>query len=72
MAQGIIHSVQIARGIGLIRPDDGTADLSFARSALAAGAFEELREGQWVTYEPAPDSAAPESGQAIQIRLVLE
>jgi cold shock CspA family protein len=72
MAQGIVQSVQIARGIGLIRPDDGTADLSFARSALAAGAFEELREGQWVTYEIAPDAADREREQAIQVRLLPE
>lgn len=50
-AQGIIQGIQIARGIGYIRPDDGGADLLFQRASLAAGAFEELREGESVTYE---------------------
>lgn len=50
-AQGIIQGIQIARGIGYIRPDDGGADLLFQRASLAAGAFEELREGESVAYE---------------------
>lgn len=45
MAQGTICGIQIARGIGFIRPDDGSEDLLFQRDALEAGAFEELREG---------------------------
>ena len=72
MAQGTIHGIQIARGIGFIRPDDGTADLPFDRSALAAGAFEELREGQWVTFEVTCDPRDPARRQADTLRLVEE
>src|SRR5690348_4605469 len=44
MPQGTIHGLQTVRGLGVIRPDDGSADLLFRRNALAAGGYEELRE----------------------------
>jgi cold shock CspA family protein len=47
---GVIQGVQIALGRGVIRPDDATADVTFRREDLPEGAFEELREGQWVTF----------------------
>lgn len=72
MAQGTIHGIQIARGIGFIRPDDGGDDLLFQRDALEAGAFEELREGQWVTFEVAPDPRDPTHQQARRLRLFEE
>ncbi len=59
-----IHGVQIARGIGFIRPDAGTADLLFHRSALEAGAFGALREGWWGTFEVTPDPCTPARQQA--------
>ena len=46
MASETLHTIQTARGVGVIRPDDGGEDLPFERTALEAGAFEELREGQ--------------------------
>lgn len=70
MTQGTIHGIQIARGIGFIRPDDGAADLLFHQDALAAGAFEELREGQWVTFEVAPDPDDPARQQARNLQLL--
>jgi len=69
--QGVIQGLQIALGRGVIRPDDGTADLSFARESLSAGAFEELREGQWVTYTLAAD-ATPSGQGAREIEVVAE
>jgi CspA family cold shock protein len=72
MAHGTIQGIQIARGVGVIRPDDGGADLPFHRDALAAGAFEELREGQWVTFEVAPDPRDPARQQAQNLRLIEE
>lgn len=68
---GVIQGLQIALGRGVIRPDDGTADLSFARGSLAAGAFEELREGQWVTYALAT-AAAPSGQVAEEIEVIAE
>ena len=68
MASGTIQGIQIARGVGVIRPDDGGEDLPFQRGALAAGAFEELREGQWVAFEVTPDPLDPCRARAEQVR----
>jgi cold shock CspA family protein len=68
LAHGTIHGIQMARGVGVIRPDDGGEDLPFQRTALAAGAFEECREGQWVAFEVAPDPLAPRRPCAAQVR----
>ena len=70
--EGIIQGVRIALGIGIIRPDDGGADIAFGRDALAAGAFEELREGQSVSYTIGPDPATPAEQQARQILVIAE
>ena len=72
MAHGTIHGIQIARGIGFIRPDEGTADLPFHRSTMEAGAFEELREGQWVTFEATPDPGDPMRQQVRNLRLLQD
>jgi cold shock CspA family protein len=72
MAQGTIHGIQIALGIGVIRPHDGADDLPFDRGALEAGAFEELREGQWVSYEAVPDPHDPARRRAHTLRLLEE
>ena len=66
---GVIQGVQIALGRGVIRPDDATADITFRREDLAEGAFEELREGQWVTFTRAADSANPRQVTAGEVRL---
>ncbi len=67
MAHGTIQGIQIARGVGVIRPDDGGEDVPFRRTALAAGAFEELREGQWVAFEVTPDPLDPRRARAEQV-----
>ena len=72
MGQGTIQGIQIVLGTGVIRPNDGTPDLPFNRSALTADAFEELREGQWVTFEVAPDPRDPARRQARNLQLVAE
>ena len=65
---GVIQGVQIALGRGMIRPDDATDDLTFRRDDLAEGTFEELREGQWVTFERAVDAAGHDRAGARAIR----
>lgn len=72
MAQGTIQGIRIALGIGFIRPDDGTADLQFHRDALAAGAFEELREGMWVLFEAVADPHDPALRRAQHLQVIAE
>ena len=67
MAHGTIQGIQIARGVGVIRPNGGE-DLPFQRTALAAGACEQLREGQWVAFEVTPDPLDPCRARAEQVR----
>lgn len=70
--QGIIQGVQIALGTGVIRPDDGSDDVTFGRDALLEGDFEELREGQAVSFEFIAAPTAPVRRQARHVRLVID
>lgn len=69
---GIIQGIRIALGVGTIRPDDGGEDIPFRRDALMAGAFEELREGQPVSFTLGADPATPAARQARQIIVLAE
>ncbi|HUQ42243.1 MAG TPA: cold shock domain-containing protein [Candidatus Limnocylindrales bacterium] len=53
MATGTIKKLVSDRGFGFIAQSDGT-DLFFHRSAVT-GNFDEMTEGQSVTYEKAMD-----------------
>lgn len=54
MATGTIKTIVSDRGFGFIQQSDG-ADLFFHRSAVIGGTFDELGEGQSVTYEKTMD-----------------
>ncbi|HZP94854.1 MAG TPA: cold shock domain-containing protein [Candidatus Limnocylindria bacterium] len=54
MATGTIKKLVGERGFGFIAQADGT-DLFFHRTAVAGTSFDELSEGQAVTYEKAMD-----------------
>jgi CspA family cold shock protein len=55
MATGTIKTLS-DRGFGFIRPDEGREDLFFHRSALVDLVFEELRQGERVSYSTEPDT----------------
>lgn len=54
MATGTIKKLVNDRGFGFIEQTDGT-DLFFHRSAVTGTSFDEMTEGQSVTYEKAMD-----------------
>ena len=54
MATGTIKKLVGDRGFGFIQQTDGT-DLFFHRSAVTGGRFDDLNEGQTVSYEKAID-----------------
>ena len=54
MATGTIKKLVSDRGFGFIQQSDGT-DLFFHRSAVTGGGFDQLDEGQTVSYEKAMD-----------------
>ncbi|MCE5268451.1 MAG: cold shock domain-containing protein [Planctomycetaceae bacterium] len=62
MPQGTIKRIVSDRGFGFISAAGG--DIFFHHSVVAEGKFEELREGQSVTYELAsgPDARGRDKG----------
>jgi cold shock protein len=73
MASGTIASLR-DRGFGFILPDGGKArnDLFFHRSAVSGTTFDELREGQRVSFDEEPDPRDPTRRRAVNVRLVSE
>lgn len=72
MAQGTIQRINSDRGFGFIAPDGGNKDLFFHRSAVEGGSFEQLREGQRVTFEQGADPRDPGRTRAEHVRPVEE
>lgn len=72
MAKGTIARLNAERGFGFIRPDGGAEDLFFHRSALVGQAFEGLREGQRVEFEPGVDPRDPRRSRANRVELLTE
>jgi len=54
MAEGTIKTIT-DRGFGFIRPDDGQEDIFFHRSALVGATFEQLRQGDRVSFNAEDD-----------------
>lgn len=54
MANGTIKTVT-DRGFGFIQPENGREDVFFHRSALVGVTFEQLRQGDHVTFNAEND-----------------
>ena len=61
VANGTIKRLVRDRGFGFIR-DDGSQEWFFHRSSVKAGAFEELNEGQRVSFDEEPSAKRPRAG----------
>ena len=68
MANGSIKTIT-ERGFGFIRPENGHEDVFFHRSALVDVSFDQLRQGDRVTFtsENDPRGKGP---RAADVRLV--
>jgi CspA family cold shock protein len=69
MASGTIASLR-DKGFGFIMPD-GTpvgADLFFHSTAVTGTSFDQLREGQRVSFEEEPDARDPSRRRAVNVR----
>jgi cold shock protein len=71
MPTGTIKSLR-DRGFGFITPHDGGGDedLFFHHSAVTAGGFEQMREGQQVSFDQEPDSRDPRRQRAVRVALL--
>lgn len=61
VANGTIKRLVRDRGFGFIR-DDGGQEWFFHRSSVTSGAFEELNEGQRVSFDEEPSAKGPRAG----------
>jgi len=61
VANGTIKRLVRDRGFGFIR-DDGGQEWFFHRSSVEAGAFEQLNEGQRVSFDEEPSQKGPRAG----------
>jgi CspA family cold shock protein len=72
MTTGTIKSLR-DRGFGFIAPDGGTGDeVFFHHSSVVDGSFEQLREGQHVTFTQEADTRDPSRQRAVRVSLVPE
>jgi CspA family cold shock protein len=72
MATGTIASIR-DKGFGFIARRGGGKqgnDLFFHRSAVAGDGFDQLREGQQVSYDEEPDPRDPSRRRAVNVQVV--
>ena len=73
MATGRITTIRADKGFGFIMDSsgpNGNNDLFFHRSAVVGTEFEDLREGQEVSFESGPDPRGPSRQRATDVRVV--
>jgi CspA family cold shock protein len=73
MATGRITSLRADKGFGFISDSTGqrnSNDLFFHHSAVEGSPFDELAEGQEVSYTVEPDPRDPSRFRATNVRLV--
>jgi CspA family cold shock protein len=61
VANGTIKRLVRDRGFGFIR-DDGGQEWFFHRSSVEAGSFDQLNEGQRVSFDEEPSQKGPRAG----------
>lgn len=61
VANGTIKRLVRDRGFGFIR-DDGGQEWFFHRSSVKTGTFEQLNEGQRVSFDEEPSAKGPRAG----------
>lgn len=62
MPLGLVKRLMVEKGFGFILASDGSSDVFFHCSSMAAGEFEKLKEQQAVSYELDPNAAPGDRG----------
>jgi len=70
MSTGTIRSLR-DKGFGFIAPDDGNGqnELFFHSSAIVGTTFDELREGQQVSFDVEPDPRDSSRSRAVRVQV---
>jgi CspA family cold shock protein len=73
MASGTIASLR-DKGFGFIQRDgaSGRADLFFHSTAVTGTTFDQLQEGQRVSFEEEPDLRDPSRRRAVNVRVAAD
>jgi CspA family cold shock protein len=71
MASGKITRLVKDRGFGFVQMSD-SQEVFFHSSALPAGAFDELREGQTLEFDVEPDPRDPRRRRAANVRVTAD
>lgn len=66
MARGTVKWFNDAKGFGFITPEDGSKDVFVHFSAIQAGGFKSLKEGDRVEYDVTQGQKGP---QATNVRM---
>jgi len=71
MASGSIKTIRDDKGFGFITPDgtSGRNDLFFHSSAVGGMGFDQLREGQRVSFDEEPDPRDASRRRAVNIEV---
>lgn len=70
MATGQIKGIVRDRGFGFIRETGAQEDLFFHTSSLSGGSFDDLSEGQAVSFDREPDPRDPRRSRAVNVQVV--
>lgn len=62
MQQGTVKWFNAEKGYGFIQPDTGAGDVFVHYTAINAGGFRTLEEGQRVTFEVMQGQKGPQAG----------
>jgi CspA family cold shock protein len=70
LATGTIKTLRPEKGFGFIAPDGGNGknDLFFHHTAVTTGLFDDLRQGQEVSFDEGPDPRDPSRRRATNVR----
>ena len=68
---GQIKRLDRERGFGFIRPEGASEDVFFHTSALEGLVFDQLNEGQTVSFEKQPDERDPRRSRAVNVRTAV-
>lgn len=69
MTTGTIKRIVRDRGFGFIQADGATEEVFFHKSSVEQPTFDELNEGQKVSFDAQPDPGKPDRSRAAHVQL---